>query len=108
MDRIVPFRAGGPSTAAIAPHLLTSGPHVLLTDISEFQPDLNDALYLATFSKAAIIRAAYGDAHADRAWYGGDRRSLLHAAGCRWLGIYQYIVATQDVTAQAKALVRLL
>ena len=78
-----------------------------LADISEFEPDISDTAYLA-WSKAVIIRAAYGDAHDDRAWYGGQRRALLLAGGARFLGIYQYLVAGQDAAAQARALVRLL
>ncbi len=60
------------------------------------------------WSKAVIIRAAYGDAHDDRAWYGGQRRDLLHQGGVRFLGIYQYVVAGQDITAQAQAFARLI
>jgi hypothetical protein len=97
------FRAGG--AAGIAP--LFTGPVTLLADISEFQPDIADAAYLA-WSKAIVIRAAYGDAHDDAAWYGGARRDALHAGGARFLGIYQYIAAGQDPAAQAGALVSLL
>lgn len=76
------------------------GPAVLLADISEFQPDINDARYLE-WSKAIIIRAMYGDAHDDKSWFGGARRADLHAGGAKFLGIYQYIVASQDVLQQA-------
>jgi hypothetical protein len=107
--RKVPFRAGGETAAAprALPHFtaLTS-PMVLLADVSEWEPDIADALYLA-WSKAVIIRAAYGDQHDDRAWYGGQRRTLLHQMGARFLGIYQYLVAGQDGAAQADALHRL-
>ena len=82
-------------------------PQVFLADCSEFQPDIADAAYLA-WSKAIVIRAMYGDAHDDNAWYGGARREVLHAGGVRWLGIYQYIVPDQDAAAQARALVNLL
>lgn len=92
-DRAVPFRAGGP--------------RVFLADISEFQPDIADAAYLA-WSKAIIIRAMYGDARDDAAWYGGQRRDLLHQGGAVFLGIYQYVVPGQDAAAQARALVSLL
>lgn len=106
--RVTPFRAGA-IPGAVAPRALPSftGTYTLLADISEFQPDITDALYLA-WSKAAIIRAMFGDAHDDAAWYGGQRRALLHAAGIRFLGIYQYIVASQSPVAQAQALARLL
>lgn len=97
------FRAGG--TAAAAP--LLAAPVTLLADVSEFQPGIADAAYLA-WSRAIVIRAAYGDAHDDGAWYGGARRDALHAGGVRFLGIYQYITASQDPAAQARALTSLL
>jgi hypothetical protein len=102
--RPVMFRAGampGVTVEAYAPAALT--PQVLLADVSEFQPDIADAAYLA-WSKAVVIRAMYGDAHDDKAWYGGQRRADLHAGGARFIGIYQYIVAGQPGAAQADAL----
>lgn len=109
--RPVMFRAGSapgeqPRTAAeLIP--LAATPQVLLADISEFQPDIADAAYL-NWSEALIIRAMYGDQHDDGAWFGGQRRDLLHAGGVKFLGIYQYVVASQDPAAQAAALVRML
>jgi hypothetical protein len=85
---------------------MASSPVVLLADLSEFQPDISDALYLA-WSRATIIRACYGDAHDDKAWYGGQRRALLHAGGVKFLGIYQFLVAGQSGAAQAQAFHRL-
>lgn len=73
-----------------------------MADISEFQPDIADATYL-NWSKAIAIRALYGDAHDDAAWYGGARRADLHAGGVRVLLIYQYLVAGQSGAAQAQA-----
>lgn len=110
--RPVMFRAGGvPGVPPVAiPAAATSraaGPKVLLADCSEFQPQVNDAMYLL-WSKAIVIRAMYGDQHDDRAWYGGQRRDLLHAGGARFIGIYAYIVAGQDPAAQAAALIHLL
>jgi hypothetical protein len=108
MPRKAPFRAGG----AEAPRSKTrftqaqAGPAVLLADISEFQPDVADAVYLA-WSPAVVIRAAYGAAHDDGAWYGGQRRQRLHDGGARFLGIYQYLVSGQDGAAQADAMHRL-
>jgi hypothetical protein len=104
--RAVPFRAGGsggiaPETAA--PAVTFSGTHTLLADISEFQSNIADAAYLA-WSKGVIVRAAYGDAHDDGAWYGGARRAALHKGGALFLGIYQFLVAGQDGAAQANAL----
>jgi hypothetical protein len=100
---IVPFRDGGAPAAApalAAPQ--SAGPQVLLADISEFQPQIADAAYLA-WSKAIVIRCAYGDAHDDQAWYGGQRRDELHKGGARFLGIYQYLIAGQSGKLQAQA-----
>ncbi len=111
----VMFRAGaapaelppppGPLAAA-HPAVILPGV-TLLADISEFQPDINDAMYLA-WSKAVIIRAAYGAQHDDRAWRGGRRRDLLHEGGGRYVAFYQYVAAGQDVTAQAREFCRLI
>src|SRR5215469_173037 len=79
----------------------------LLADVSEFQPDIADALYLQ-WSKAIIIRAMYGAQHDDNAWYGGERRQLLHSNGAKFVGIYQYVTAAEDVTAQARAFAKLI
>lgn len=79
-----------------------SGPVTYLADVSEFQPDVVDAAYLR-WSQAIVIRALYGDAHDDKAWYGGARRALLHSGGAKFVGIYQYLVASQSGTAQAQA-----
>jgi hypothetical protein len=79
----------------------------LMADVSEFQPNIADATYLNNFSKAIIIRASYGT-RTDRAWFGGQRRDLLLSGGARFLGIYQYITAFEDITAQARAFCKLL
>jgi len=112
--RSVPFRAGrlpGEVTpadpAAEHPAIIIPGV-VMVVDISEFQPNVNDVTYVRDFSQAAIIRAAYGASHDDKAWYGGDRRKQLHQAGIQYLGIYQYITAFEDVTAQAREFCRLI
>jgi hypothetical protein len=102
----VMFRAGGTSITSSSLIAATSGPIVNVVDISEFQPEINDATY-AKWSKAAIIRAMYGDQHDDKAWYGGQRREFLHQAGMQFLGIYQYIVAAQDPVEQANAFIDL-
>jgi hypothetical protein len=98
------FRGGGPMRGT--PALSGSGSRTLLADISEFQANLNDAAYL-NWSKALVIRAAYGMYHDDQAWYGGARRAAFWAGGGQWLGIYQYLVAGQDAAAQARELIRL-
>lgn len=109
----VMFRAGrGPGEQpALAPELaahpaLVLPGVILAADASEFQRNI-DAAYLK-WSRAIIIRAAYGDAHDDRAWYGGDRRRFLHDNGAAYLGFYQYIVAGQDIAAQAREFCRLI
>lgn len=89
--------AGAVSGEALAAATST----VLLADVSEFQPNVADAAYLA-WSKAIVIRAAYGT-RTDRAWFGGQRRALLHAGGAKFTGIYQYLRADQDAAAQARA-----
>lgn len=101
---VTPFRAGAlPGERAVYDMPSFSGTHVLLADVSEFQPNVADAAYLA-WSKGMVIRAAYGDAHTDKAWYGGQRRALLHQGGVKFLGIYQYLVKSQSGAAQALAL----
>ena len=84
-----------------------AGPVSYVADVSEFQPDLADAAYLK-WSKAVIIRAMYGSAHDDKAWYGGARRDLLHQGGALFTGIYQYVVAGQSAVVQAHALLDLI
>jgi hypothetical protein len=96
------FRAGGLNRGPASVGVVSAGPEVLLADISEYQADINDALYLH-WSQAVVIRALFGDAHDDAAWYGGARRTALHEGGAQFLGIYQYLVAGQDGAAQAQA-----
>jgi hypothetical protein len=107
MAPVTPFRAGGSPSELIPQEPFTApdgaAASTYLADISEFEPDISDAAYLA-WSKAIVIRAAYGDAHADKAWYGGARRADLHKGGAQFLGIYQYLVAGQDGGTQASAL----
>lgn len=96
---LVPAAPGGLAVpAAVAPG-------ILLADISEFQPDLNDAAYLR-WSRAVAFRAMYGT-RVDRAWYGGARRDALHAGGAAFTAMYQYLVAGVDAAVQAHALVAL-
>jgi len=111
-DLPVMFRAGrGPAespspqrlaAAAVLP-AHAAGQKVLLADVSEFQPNINDTAYLK-WSPAIVIRAAYGAQHTDHAWFGGQRRALLHSGGARFIGIYQFLVAGQDAAAQANQL----
>lgn len=99
MNRPVMLRAGGEVRGIPA---LTASPVTYLADISEFQPQIADAVYLA-WSRAIIIRAMYGDQHDDTAWYGGARRDGLHNGGARFIGIYAYLVSGQSGAAQAQA-----
>lgn len=94
------LRAGGHDAGTPAPG--AAGPLTYMADISEFEPDIADAVYLQ-WSKAVAIRALYGANHADSAWYGGQRRSALHAGGARVVLIYQYLAAGQPGAAQAQA-----
>jgi peptidoglycan hydrolase-like protein with peptidoglycan-binding domain len=117
--RVQPFRAGGrggearsakppdPARLVALMSAHAAGTKTLAADISEFQRTINDAAYLA-WSKAIVIRAAYGARHDDRSWFGGDRRGQLHDGGVQFLGIYQYITAFEDVTAQAREFCRLI
>jgi GH25 family lysozyme M1 (1,4-beta-N-acetylmuramidase) len=106
--RPVMFRAGGPQAGPVFDPGLMSTPVTRFADISEFQPNISDGTYVRSFSKAIVIRAMYGDAHDDGAWYGGARRADLWKAGIKWLGIYQYLTDFQDAAAQAHAFVNLL
>jgi peptidoglycan hydrolase-like protein with peptidoglycan-binding domain len=117
--RVQPFRAGGrggevrsgqpvdPGQLSALTEAHAAGTRTLVADISEFEPKIDDAKYLA-WSEACVIRAAYGASHDDRAWYGGQRRDLLLSGGAQFLGIYQYITATEDVTVQAREFCRLI
>jgi hypothetical protein len=80
---------------------VTAGFHV--ADVSEFQPNINWAQYVAENGGAAIVRAMYGSTHVDTSWLNG-RRAAAHAGGVGLLGIYQYLRADQDAAAQAKTL----
>jgi hypothetical protein len=98
---IEPFRDGGPQDPPLY-NLDEVTPSVLLADVSEFQPDVVDPVYLA-WSKAIVIRALYGTMHDDGSWYDGTRRSALHSGGVKFLGIYQYLVSGQSGVAAAQA-----
>ena len=78
-----------------------------LPDVSEFQPNVDWAQVVGHNGGAAIIRALYGTSHVDKAWYNGARRADAHKKGMRALGIYQYLVKSQDALAQAQAFVNL-
>jgi hypothetical protein len=79
-----------------------AGEATRLCDISEWQPDINDATYLA-WSKSMIFRVLYGALHVDAAWHGGARRKDLHAGGATFVGLYHYLLGDQGGAAQAQA-----
>jgi hypothetical protein len=74
---------------------------ILLPDLSEFQPNADMAGIKHANGGAAIIRACYGQAHPDHVF--AKLRHDARAAGFAFLGIYQYLVASQGVIAQAQA-----
>jgi hypothetical protein len=76
---------------------------LLLPDFSEFQMNADMGGVAKLNGGAAIIRACYGAAHPDKAF----ARLRAAAAGYKFLGIYQYLVAGQDVTAQTAAFLRI-
>ncbi|MGH3205924.1 MAG: peptidoglycan-binding protein [Streptosporangiaceae bacterium] len=90
---------------AAAKPAVAAGPVTYVADCSVWQPDINDAAYLA-WSRAIIVRALDGTV-TDQAWYGGQRRDLLHAGGALFVGIYAYITAADSVVTQARALLDL-
>lgn len=83
-----------------------TGPQLLLPDISEFQPGAIMTGIKKINGGAAIIRAAYGTEHPDAAF--ASHRAAAAAAQFAFVGIYQYIVADQDITAQARAFMRII
>jgi GH25 family lysozyme M1 (1,4-beta-N-acetylmuramidase) len=72
---------------------------LLLPDLSEFQAGADLEGIKDMNGGAAIIRAAYGADHPDKAF----ARLRAGAADFAFLGIYQYLVVGQDATAQAEA-----
>ncbi len=72
---------------------------VLLPVLSEFQPHADMPAIKHLNGGAAIIRACYGAHHPDRAY----RNLRSSAAGFAFLGIYQYVVASQDIPSQSAA-----
>jgi len=76
---------------------------LLLPDLSEFEPDASMAGIKKANGGAAIIRACYGKSHPDHVF----TKLRAAASGFAFLGIYQYLAAAQDATAQAYAFVKL-
>lgn len=80
---------------------------ILIPDVSEFQANVDWARLNKWNGGHAIIRAAYGSRHVDRAWYTGERRADFWRHGGKTLGIYQYLVASQSAATQARALAKI-
>jgi hypothetical protein len=76
---------------------------LLVPDLSEYQANASMPGIRAMNGGAAIIRAAYGESHTDLAF--GKLRAA--AADFPFLGIYHYVTASQDVTAQAEAFLKI-
>lgn len=77
-------------------------PSILLgPDISEFQPNANMAGIKRMNGGFAIIRVCYGLHHPDR-FYVRHRADSVEA-GFQAVGLYQYLVKSQDVSLQAAA-----
>lgn len=72
---------------------------LLIPDLSEFQPHADMPGIKRVNGGAAVIRACYGTHHPDAVF----ARLRADAHDYAFLGIYQYLVAGQDVTAQAEA-----
>lgn len=75
-------------------------------DLSEWQSGPVDFSAVKAYNGGAvIIRVAYGAYHPDN--YFSVRRAQAHAAGMRVLGLYAYLVASQDAATQARAWLQL-
>jgi hypothetical protein len=76
---------------------------MLLPDISEFQPNADLAGIKKQNGGAVITRVGYGAFHKDLSYT--NHRAAALKADFHFNGLYQYVVASQDVTAQAKEFV---
>ena len=81
---------------------------VKLPDVSEFQaPSSGNAPNWAGIKSqnggAAIIRVGYGDAHLDGMLV--SNRAKIRSLKFGFCGLYQYLVASQDAAAQARAFI---
>jgi GH25 family lysozyme M1 (1,4-beta-N-acetylmuramidase) len=72
---------------------------LIIADVSEFQGAVDWATYAAT-NPAAIARVCYGTSHTDLQWSANKAGMRAHLTV---RGFYQYVVAAQDITAQARA-----
>jgi len=81
---------------------------ILLPDVSEFQSSASGtapdwAGIKSRNGGAGIIRVGYGDAHLDAMLV--SNRATMKSLGFEFCGLYQYLVQSQDVTAQASAFI---
>ena len=72
-------------------------PGTHMDDISEFQPNFDWNAY-AKVRTNVIIRAAYGYSHLDTQW---SNNQVARDGRFKTVGIYLYVVATEDAAAQA-------
>lgn len=78
---------------------------LLLPDLAEFQPNADLAGIKRMNGGAIILRVAYGASHPDRVF--ARYRAEAGALGYQFCGLYQYLVAGQDVITQARAFLKL-
>lgn len=73
---------------------------LILPDLSEWQPNADMGGIKRVNDGAVIVRLAYGTSHPDHP--GARMRRDAAAAGFQFTGLYQYIVAGQDIRQQAE------
>jgi len=72
---------------------------VLLPDLSEFQPRANLAGIKSQNGGAVILRVGYGARRIDKVYT--NHRAAAHEADFHFLGLYHYVTAGDDISAQA-------
>jgi GH25 family lysozyme M1 (1,4-beta-N-acetylmuramidase) len=78
---------------------------LLLPDVSEFQSSADLRGIKKANGGAVILRACYGASHPDKVF--ARYRATAAALGYSFTGLYQYLTAGQDATAQAEAFCKL-
>jgi hypothetical protein len=78
---------------------------MIFPDISEFQKTA-DIQGIRKQTPAIIMRVAYGAEHPDQVF--SRYRAEAHAVGFTFVGLYQYLVAGQDVESQALTFCKLI
>ncbi len=74
---------------------------LLIPDISEWEPNADLAGIKRANGGAVILRAAYGASHPDKCFT--RYRAQAAALGYAFTGLYHYVTAGEDITAQARA-----